>query len=51
MFIFFCRATLISVTKKTMNQGVTGNVALPGILRNGQSNVKLFFLVISYKLN
>ncbi len=28
-----------------MNQGVTGNVALPGILRNGQSNVKLFFSI------
>ena len=30
------KATLIQMNKKNMNQSVSGNVVLPGILRNGQ---------------
>ena len=31
------RATVIQMNTTNMNQVVTGNVLLPGILRNGQS--------------
>jgi hypothetical protein len=39
----FDRATVIQMNKTNMNQVVTGNVVLPGILRNGQGNLIFLF--------